>query len=345
MKFVSNIEKMSVAVCFALPTVSHGAVQNMMWNVFSHVDVVTVEESSMHHDNSFDIGETTLFGQVQVNPKWSTLLEVSHKGTTDREDTLHLERFNVRYEITEHHSVRVGKFHTPINYWNDNYHQGRLFFPTIERPLSMGALVPIHESGIRLSGRSMGSHNFFYDAIIGSGQATEYDNKIFSEGITSFAFTAGFSPVQDLVVQVAYFRDKLEDFEELQNGSDKYEDESYQHDYDLKSLSVNYDPGHFLWITEIMSNKVEEDTSNIGIYHYLGYRLSDDLTPYLLYDRLNIKDAVHFKAKDEIRYGVGVSWLFDIHAGVKVELHRHKMASEMMAHSVNMLRVQVQFAY
>lgn len=46
--------------------------------------------------------------------------------------------------------------HTPVNEWNDAYHHGRLFFPTIDRPYSFGEFVPVHEVGLRLSGENLG---------------------------------------------------------------------------------------------------------------------------------------------------------------------------------------------
>ena len=45
-----------------------------------------------------------------------------------------LERARLKYEYREWLSVIVGKMHKPVNYWNDVYHHGRLFFPVIDRP-------------------------------------------------------------------------------------------------------------------------------------------------------------------------------------------------------------------
>ena len=77
--------------------------------------------------------------------------------------------------------MSVGKMHTPVNEWNDAYHHGRLFFPTIDRPYSFGEFVPIHEVGLRLSGENLGAKRAFYDVVLGSGQSAGDD--VFPSGV------------------------------------------------------------------------------------------------------------------------------------------------------------------
>jgi hypothetical protein len=76
----------------------------------------------------------------------------------------------------------VGKHHTPVNYWNYTYHHGRVFFPTIERPLLFEAeIIPLHTNGISLQGQNLGSAKFGYDVMIGNGlgssDITDNDNR------------------------------------------------------------------------------------------------------------------------------------------------------------------------
>ena len=83
-----------------------------------------------------------------------------------------MERARLKYEFREWLSVIVGKMHTPVNYWNDVYHHGRLFFPTIDRPRSFGTHVPIHTLGLRLQGQNIGKLRFGYDLVIGNGMSS-----------------------------------------------------------------------------------------------------------------------------------------------------------------------------
>src|SRR5665647_1763752 len=47
----------------------------------------------------------------------------------------------ITYNIQGNNNIIIGKIHTPLNYWNDTYHHGRFFFPTIERPLIFGSNI------------------------------------------------------------------------------------------------------------------------------------------------------------------------------------------------------------
>ena len=83
-----------------------------------------------------------------------------------------MERARLKYEYREWLSVIVGKMHTPVNYWNDVYHHGRLWFPVIDRPRSFGTSVPIHTLGLRLQGQNIGKLRFGYDLVIGNGMSS-----------------------------------------------------------------------------------------------------------------------------------------------------------------------------
>ena len=83
-----------------------------------------------------------------------------------------LERARLKYEYREWLSVIVGKMHTPVNYWNDVYHHGRLWFPVIDRPRSFGTSIPIHTLGLRLQGQNIGKLKFGYDLVVGNGMSS-----------------------------------------------------------------------------------------------------------------------------------------------------------------------------
>ena len=70
------------------------------------------------------------------------------------------EKMQLLYDYYKNHSIIIGKIHTPVNYWNDVYHHGRVFFPSIDRPTSFSYLVPLHNLGIQFQGQNLGKWNF-----------------------------------------------------------------------------------------------------------------------------------------------------------------------------------------
>ena len=101
------------------------------WNVrvFGHVEAATGDDA-LYSDDVM-LGETALFLAGRLSPKWSILSEISYQPKRYRSDTVKVERLRLR--LSENHWMSVGKMHTPVNEWNDAYHHGRLFFPTIDR--------------------------------------------------------------------------------------------------------------------------------------------------------------------------------------------------------------------
>src|SRR4029079_917110 len=86
------------------------------------------------------------------------------------EFSVSIERVVIKYNFYGNNNLLIGKHHTPLNYWNDTYHHGRLFFPTINRPLLFAAeIIPLHTTGISLQGQNLGSLKFGYDLMVGNG--------------------------------------------------------------------------------------------------------------------------------------------------------------------------------
>src|SRR3978361_28448 len=121
---------------------------------------------------SFGFEEQDLFITSQINDRISFLGETVFKYSPDSptDFDVSIERVVFKYNYAGNHSLLFGKQHTPIDYWNDTYHHGRVFFPTIYRPLLFDAnIIPLHTTGIRLQGDNLGYVNFGYDFMVGNG--------------------------------------------------------------------------------------------------------------------------------------------------------------------------------
>lgn len=129
----------------------------------------------------------------------------------------HTERLSLKYQFNDLFELSGGRFHTPIGYWNRNYHHGRLLHDTVERPFflefehqpSTSSVVPVHATGLMLSGKNTtatgswgyeitianamtidssgsSSHHsgYVHKPELGTGDFLEYDNVVYNARFT-----------------------------------------------------------------------------------------------------------------------------------------------------------------
>jgi len=181
------------------------------FQIFGHV-TSAVEQENNERFSDFSLGEHDFFVQCKTIPRISFLsetvvapLNVAGHGMTDFK--VSIERARLKFQHREWFSVIIGKMHSPVNYWNDVYHHGRLFFPTIDRPRSFGSVVPIHTLGLRLQGQNIGALNFGYDLVVGNGMSS---NDV-SDGSLQKSFTAAvhIKPEERMRIGISAYRDQI----------------------------------------------------------------------------------------------------------------------------------------
>src|SRR3989304_2380589 len=90
-------------------------------------------------------------------------------------DVLDLERLTLGYTFSDALKLRVGRFHTPLGFWNTSYHHGVQLQPTIDRPHFLrfeddGGILPVHVIGAYISGRAKTAvGGIEYGAMVGNG--------------------------------------------------------------------------------------------------------------------------------------------------------------------------------
>ncbi len=121
---------------------------------------------------SFGLGEWDLFITSDLTDRISFLGETVFKydAASGTRFGASVERIIFKYNIKGNHNLLLGKVHTPINYWNDTYHHGRVFFPTIFRPaVFTEGLLPLHTLGAGVQGQNLTDLRFGYDVMVGNG--------------------------------------------------------------------------------------------------------------------------------------------------------------------------------
>lgn len=318
--------------------VSSVSAQDINANWFTHFEYDS-SDAAEAADREFEWGESALF-LTGNSGRWSFLSEATFQASTYRDKQFTLERIHVRYELSRDHAISFGKMHTPVNYWNDNFHHGRFFFPTINRPSSFGRFIPIHEVGIRLSGQSPMFEGVGYDIVLGTGQSEGDD--AFESGVQSYTTSFNWAPTPQSKVMVSYYRDTILDHENNpfhggHHGGDQVHgmndhgmdmgavdsgaDENIP--YELLSSSLHHEGDLWRTLTEVSANRTDQGEWNWAAFQYLSYHIDESLSVYGLFDYVNVShQEVHFSSGVKQRYGLGIEWFAANNTLLKVELRR-----------------------
>ncbi|MEO8087828.1 MAG: hypothetical protein ABI763_13470, partial [Bacteroidota bacterium] len=204
-----------------------------------------------------------------------------------------IERIVVKYNIKGNHNILVGKHHTPINFWNDTYHHGRVFFPTIYRPdLFADHFIPLHTTGISIQGHDLGKLKLGYDLMIGngigSGETTDNDK---AKSVTA---AIHIKPADHLRIGVSFYSDKISKGAKDAHASlNVMEDIAQQ----LFTGSVSYFGKRIEILTEATAaiNKTDSTGTQQSIagYAYAGVRLGKFI-PYVRVDYTHVPDEELF---------------------------------------------------
>ena len=115
---------------------------------------------------------TTFFGEISFTPR-------ADAGTGSPAATgfnVEVERMILRFDRNDRLKVSLGRYHTPINYWNTAFHHGQWLQTTITRPEMIqfgGRVLPVHFVGALVEGSTpAGGWNLNYKAGIGNGRAS-----------------------------------------------------------------------------------------------------------------------------------------------------------------------------
>ena len=330
-------------------------------NGYGHMNYNFLHDFEANADptnSSFELGEHDLFVNTFFNDRISFLGEFVMKYTKGTPTTFSasIERARLKFDYYKNHSVITGKIHTPINYWNDVYHHGRLFFPSIDRPISFSYLIPLHSLGVQFQGQNLGKWNFGYDAVIGNGISSSdaFDDNL-SPAVT---LSMHVKPVDNLRIGISYFYDFLSDASVTgahsghspapsHNSGEKY---TGNLNYNLFSQSIAYFGSKHEFLNEFVFNRTQTDTlgtaKNFSNYTYYGFRIKEKHVPYAIVDWVSIAEKDLFTYHyDIMRLWMGYRYEFSEMINVKTQFGYAFNFLNSGHGSVNNLEFKVQFAY
>ena len=282
---------------------------------------IEIDASYAEKKMNFGFGEQDLFITSQLNDRFSFLGETVFKYTpnTPTEFSVSIERAIAKYNYYGNNNLLLGKQHTPINFWNDTYHHGRVFYPTIERPLLFPAnFVPLHTTGIAAEGHDLGKIRFGYNVLVGNGiGASDVANNDQRLSVTTAVYI---KPADNLKLGGSYYNDVISPGADVHSGNTI----PVQVNQQLFTGSISYFGRKFEILTE--GTLALDKTDSTGTQHdwasyfYAGYRITDKLVPYIRLDNLQYGSGEVYYIKNNTKaFLIGVRYYVDYLLVLKLE--------------------------
>ena len=305
--------------------------------ILGFADVTTTVNPSTGK-TSFALGEWDLFITSDLTDRISFLGETVFKydPTSGSRFAAGVERIILKYNVRGNHNLLLGKMHTPVNYWNDTYHHGRVFFPTIFRPAVFNeGFVPLHTLGAGVQGQNRGKLRLGYDVVVGNGLSgpDAGDN----DAMKSVTLAAHVKPVDGLRLGgSAYFDRIAPGTAGHSHGSNAPVPLTVPVHQQMYTASVAYFGPKLETLIEnsFFRNKSDSSTQRTNaLYAYAGWRVHPDVVVYGRYDLIrhpglpapHAGEAPHHVAPtyfgtDDLQSLVGgVRYEFSYQAVVKLE--------------------------
>ena len=321
-------------------------------NGYGHFDLgVQLDDNAVNSEMS--IGEHDLFVNSVFKEDISFLGEFTVEVNKHSGFKASIQRARLKFQYYQNHSLIIGKMHTPVNYWNDVYHHGRLFFPTVNRPIALSHFTPLHTLGFRLQGQNLGDYNFGYDVVVGSGLA---QNDIDISLNTGLSLTAAFhfKPIEGMRIGGAYYYNSVSDASQLSShvlhdeGMNPLYTGSLQ--FHLANSSIAYFTEKIEVLNEFSYNATSTDSlglaHNFSNYMYAGLRIKDRFVPYVAVDFLVVSDNdLHLGSMLMTNLIIGYKHEFSPNFNIKSQVEYRKSISMEDDHSISNFGLRIQCSY
>lgn len=297
---------------------------------FSDVNFFASDEENVDSSSGFQEGQFVLHFVSELAERFSFFGEVSLTARSS-EYKAELERGIVKYERSDYLKVSFGRYHTPINWWNDAFHHGQWLQTTVSRPEMTrfgGEFIPVHFVGGQIEGAiPSGPVNLAWKGGLGNGRGDNIARAgDAGDNNNNRAWLVNLSARPDapygLEVGGAFYRDKI--------SRDMAED-----------FRESITSGYVIWggeTPEVIAEYAHVDREGIdtgdtyqssAYYLQAAWRLpvlKSRLKPYARYERINVasNEPVFVAQTDRTGYIGGVRWDASTLVAAKLELRRQR---------------------
>jgi hypothetical protein len=129
-----------------------GATLKAFFDVGARARFDDPDSAESSQSSGIKVGVLDLLLTGRIRSDISGLVELVVEQEDDGGWTPDLERAQVRWTPGPRTAIEAGRLHTPLGFWNGEYHHGVVFSPLIERPMGLrfeddGGLLPAHFVG------------------------------------------------------------------------------------------------------------------------------------------------------------------------------------------------------
>jgi hypothetical protein len=132
----------------------HAAVDGPAIHLRGFTDIDFAQTDNDASPDGFSLGQFAAHMSASLGEKVSFFGETSATAHSDS-FSVEVERAILRYDYNDRFKISVGRYHTPINYWNTAFHHGLWLQTTISRPDMIrggGTFQPVHFVGLLAEG-------------------------------------------------------------------------------------------------------------------------------------------------------------------------------------------------
>lgn len=262
-----------------------------------------------------------------------------------------IERSILRFDQSDKFKVSFGRYHTPINYWNTEYHHGSWLQTSIARPNMVqfgGSFIPVHFIGALVEGAlPAGGLNLNYNAGVGNGRGT-----VISRG-------GDFGDINNNRAWLTTLYIKPDKLYGLQVGGSVYRDEITQ---GIRNYREWITSGHVVWSRE--NPEVIAEVANVrhagvapgsglsnslAYYAQVGYRLPwfERLwKPYYRFEYIHVpKSDTVFRLYVPNQNTSIVGIRYDISRFAAIKLEYRNIGAPGLAQRINGAFAQTSFTF
>lgn len=250
-----------------------------------------ITKDTTYSKSNFNTGNFVLFVTSQLSERTSVMSEVSFNNSKGEFD-FEVQRLALKYYVKDYFSIRAGKMFTPIGYWNNQFTLGLVLQPTIQRPLairpvSAGGVLQFRDTGIQFEGENITPARFFYKVLLANGVGYYGSN---DKGDNHIATTlqVGAEPIEGLKIIGSGMFDRIEEGRPNPNGSVTALPDNGSLSLLVGSVAYMNPEKKAEFIFEYLAQKSNfdnmDDTKSHSYYGYAGYKVTDKITPYVLYN-------------------------------------------------------------
>lgn len=219
---------------------------------------------------------------VGSNQTLNTLVEVHANEHHEK-----IERLQLGFDFADSHKVWFGKGHSPIGYWNTEYHHGSYLQTSLSRPNPTTSVLPRHLTGISLEGTFASFEDkISYNIVTGLAPVMSY------EGLDDFDIVGSNDDNKlGIAGQLIYTPDEFGDTK-IGLSLGYFSIKSQRSDLDdfkksLASVFINWQQNDHRFISEVFYIHTDKSTEPNTNDDYFGtgyvqyeHRLTHTLTAY-----------------------------------------------------------------